>query len=102
MNKKSQANLIPGGTGAPRGLTPMRIGDVARMLGESEHVVRYWTNEFALYLRAPRSVGGQRFYSVEQVGVLRAIQHDLRVELYTIAGAKRQLRLAAERERRTG
>lgn len=81
----------------------LRIGDVVRLLGEKEHVVRWWQNQFGL---APETVhvteGGQCLYPPRAVMVLREIHRLLRVELYTVEGAKRQLRLAAERERKAG
>lgn len=72
-----------------------RIGDVARMLNEDTAVVRYWEQEFGAWLRPLRSKSGQRIYTVRCLETLREVHRLLRVELYTIEGAKRQLRLAA-------
>ena len=81
------------------------IGDVARMLGEPEHVLRFWQSEFGYALglgSVPRSRGKRRCYPPDTVATLREVQRLLRVELYTIAGAKRQLRLAADRVKAAG
>jgi DNA-binding transcriptional MerR regulator len=77
-----------------------RIGDAARFVGVDEHVIRYWCDEFSAEIRPHRSAKGQRWYGPEQIAKLRLIRELLHVELYTIAGAKRQLRLAREREQK--
>ncbi len=79
-----------------------RIGEIANWLQLELHVLRYWEEEFVLWLRVERSSKGQRIYNRRQAIILATIKELLYVELYTIEGAKRQLRLAAERERRTG
>jgi len=84
-----------GTTRADRAPSTLRVGDVARMLNEPTHVLRYWEDEFAKWLPIERH-RGQRLYSPRMLENLREIQRLLRVELYTIEGAKRQLRLAAE------
>ena len=80
----------------------LRIGDVARLIKETTVTVRWWQEEFCVFLRVDRSGSAQRVYSSRALETLREIQRLLRVELYTIAGAKRQLRLAAERQKGTG
>lgn len=79
-----------------------RIGDISRWLDVPTHVLRYWETEFAVHLPVERSKHGQRIYNRQQAVRLAVIKELLYVELYTIAGAKRQLRLAAEREREVG
>ena len=80
-----------------------RIGDIARWLDETTPTLRWWEQEFGGLLgRVERSKSGQRIYSRHNAVKFAVIQELLRVELYTIEGAKRQLRLAAERERQTG
>lgn len=81
-----------------------RIGEVAKWLGVATHAVRYWADEFAHFLpaRVGRSRSSHRVFTRKQALMLGVIRELLYVELYTIAGAKRQLRLAAERERQAG
>lgn len=78
-----------------------RIADAARMVGVAEHVLRYWCDEFKGYIRTPRSKSNQRWFTLDDVDKFKRVRELLYVELYTIAGAKRQLRLAAEREKNT-
>lgn len=76
-----------------------RLGEVARWLGVAPHAVRFWSDEFALFLPAQRNKSDHRVFSRKQALMLGVIRELLYTELYTIAGAKRQLRIAAERER---
>ena len=71
-----------------------RIGEVARWLNEPPYVLRFWETEFGWLLKAGRSKSSQRVYTRTHLAHFATIQHLLRVELYTIAGAKRQLELA--------
>jgi len=78
-----------------------RITEVARMLGEKPHVLRYWEQEFRIH--TTRSTRGQRVYSEHEVARLSYVRQLLRVELFTIAGAKRQLAAyVAERRSHAG
>lgn len=76
---------------------------IAAALGERRSSVDFWTRAFAAEI-GPTWDGADynRWYTPAQVAMLREIHRLVRVELYTIAGAKRQLRLAAEREREAG
>ncbi len=77
-----------------------RIGDVARWLGVKPQTVREWCVWFDIQtVRSSAEKQGQRVFSRKQALLLGVIRELLYVELYTVAGAKRQLRLAAERER---
>lgn len=79
-----------------------RIGEVARWLDVEPYVIRYWETEFGFWVRPERGrakneQSRQRIYSRRHLVMLATIRELLYVELYTIAGAKRQLRLANER-----
>lgn len=72
-----------------------RIGEVAHWLRVETFVVRYWQDEFGSELGGvERSKRGQRVFSRRQALTFGVIQTLLHTELYTIEGAKRQLRLA--------
>lgn len=90
--------------GLPSGRLRYRIGEVARWLGVDTHVVRFWEEQFGARYLGPleRTRSGQRVYSRRNAVALGAIRELLYVELYTIAGAKRQLRLADERAKVAG
>lgn len=75
-----------------------RIGEVAKLLGEPTHVIRYWESVFGIY--TTRNRGGQRVYAEQAVERLKRVRHLLRVELYTLEGAKRQLRITEEKATR--
>lgn len=66
-----------------------RIGAVAKLLGEPTHVIRFWQKQFGV--RDERSKKRQRVFSEATVCKLLLIQALLRVELYTISGAKLRL-----------
>lgn len=73
-----------------------RIGDIAKWLDVPAHVIRYWESEFTDALRPlERTKSGCRLYSRRHAAVFGAIKALLYTELYTIAGARRQLRLVA-------
>lgn len=69
-----------------------RIGDVARLVNEEPHVLRFWQDEFPVFLRTPRSSAGQRWYSRKELNRFKLLKFLLRTELYTIEGARRQLK----------
>lgn len=71
-------------------MTWLRIGEVCRQLDEEPHVLRFWESEF--HLRPNRIKGRQRVYTPEQLNKLRLIRWLLREELYTLDGARRQLK----------
>lgn len=66
-----------------------RIGEVAKMLGESTATLRFWQKEFSV--RDERSKKGQRVFSRTTVAKLFAIRHLLREWKFTIPGAKQRL-----------
>lgn len=72
---------------------PRKIGDVARELGVSPHVLRYWESEVPEL--APRKTrGAHRLYRPEDVALCRRLRALIREEGLTLAAARR--RLAAE------
>lgn len=63
------------------------IGEVSDLLDLEPHVLRYWESEFeALHPRKNRA--GRRVYTEDDIAVVRRIQHLLKEEKYTIAGAQ--------------
>jgi DNA-binding transcriptional MerR regulator len=71
-----------------------RISDVARVLDVNEYVIRYWSDIFNIH--PLRSQGAHRHFSPEQVETFKELYRLLRVELYTVKGAKRQLKKAKD------
>ncbi|HCN05823.1 MAG TPA: MerR family transcriptional regulator [Bacteroidetes bacterium] len=67
------------------------ITEVSKIIGEEQHVLRYWEREFP-QLRPQKNRAGNRVYTQRDLGVLRIIKRLLRQERYTVAGAKEYLR----------
>ncbi len=67
------------------------ITDVSKMIGEEQHVLRYWEREFP-QLRPRKNRAGNRVYGARDLEVLNVIKRLLREERYTVAGAKEYLR----------
>ena len=81
------------------------IGEVSDRTGLEAHVLRYWETEFE-QLKPRKNRAGRRIYTVEDIAVVERIQHLLRVEKYTIDGARQVLgrsdgihRLASDQRR---
>lgn len=67
------------------------ITEISRILGEEQHVLRYWEREFP-QLKPQKNRAGNRVYTTKDVAVLRVIKKLLREERYTVAGAKEYLK----------
>lgn len=67
-----------------------RIGDLAKQLDVEKFVIRFWEKEFAV--NTTRSIGGQRFYSQEDLDTFKHIKTLLYEQGFTIAGAKKHLK----------
>lgn len=70
--------------------TYFRIGEVSSLVGVEPHVLRYWESEFKS-IRPIKTPAGHRVYSKKDVEILRRIEGLLRVERFSIQGAKRAL-----------
>lgn len=69
-----------------------KIGEVARLLEVEPYTLRYWETEFE-QLRPSKTRTGQRSYQHHDIELLLAVKALLYDEMYTIAGARRQLKL---------
>lgn len=69
------------------------IGEVSRLLGIEAHTLRYWEKEFRDFLRPRRVANKNRVYGEEDIATLKTIHTLLNVEMFTIAGARRQMYL---------
>lgn len=67
-----------------------KIGEVAGLLDLEPYVLRYWETEFDV-LAPAKTDSGQRTYAVEDIELVNTIRHLLYDEMFTIAGARRQL-----------
>lgn len=71
--------------------TYFSIKEVATEIGESEPTIRYWEKEFH-ELKPRKTPGGTRFYTKENIELLKRIKFLLREQKLTIAGAKKRLK----------
>ena len=67
------------------------ITDVAKLIGEEQHVLRYWEREFP-QLRPQKNRAGNRVYTEKDLAVVQVIKKLLRDQRYTVAGAKEYLK----------
>ncbi|NBC00544.1 MAG: MerR family transcriptional regulator [Bacteroidetes bacterium] len=66
------------------------IGAVSDQLGLEPHVLRYWESEFE-ELSPAKDSAGRRVYRAEDIEMLERIHHLLKVEKYTLEGARQVL-----------
>lgn len=66
------------------------IGEVAKMLGIRQHVLRYWEDQFPM-LRPVKRSGGRRYYRPEDVRLVQTIDRLVHGEGYTLRGARQAI-----------
>ena len=69
-----------------------RIGEVAKLAGLETYVLRFWESEFPA-LRPGKSSTGQRLYRRREVEMVLRIKSLLYEQGFTIAGARKKLKL---------
>lgn len=69
------------------------ITEAATLIGEEQHVLRYWEREFP-QLRPQKNRAGNRVYTQRDLAVLMVIKQLLRDKRYTVAGAREHLKAA--------
>jgi DNA-binding transcriptional MerR regulator len=67
------------------------IGEVAEIIGVSRSLIRYWETEFD-HIRPQKNARGDRRYTKASIEQLKVIHELLRVQGFTIPGAKQALR----------
>ena len=67
------------------------IGEVARMLDVNPSLLRYWETEFSS-IRPHKNSKGTRYYTADDIALLKHIYHLSRDCGYTLDGIKEQLR----------
>lgn len=72
-----------------------KIGEVAKITGVKPYILRYWESEFP-HLRPTKGRSQHRLYRRKDVEDILRIKQLLYEEKFTIAGAKKVLRLEAE------
>ena len=67
------------------------ISQVNALTGVPKPTLRFWEKEFSAYLEPNRSPGNQRRYDEQDEETIRQINHLVKVEGYTLEGAKKKL-----------
>ena len=68
-----------------------KIGEVSKLIGVKQHVLRYWESEFPI-IRPQKSKTNQRLYRRKDVEAVIAIKHLLYDRKFTIEGARRHIK----------
>lgn len=69
-----------------------KIGDVAELLDVSQATLRYWESEFP-EIEPRRSATNRRYYTPEDIELLRTIYYLVKVRGLHVDAAKEQMRL---------
>ena len=72
-----------------------KIGEVSKIVGVEPYNIRYWESQFRM-IRPSKTKSRQRFYQRKDIEILLRIKKLLYEEGYTIAGAKKRLRVMAD------
>lgn len=67
------------------------IGEVSKLTGLKQYVLRYWETEFPL-LAPSKNRAGNRTYREKDIQLIRYIKHLLYDKRFTIEGAKQKLK----------
>ena len=74
-----------------------RIGEVGRLSGLEQYVLRYWESEFP-QLKPNKGKSGQRLYSKKDLDMVLRIKQLLYKEGYTISGARKKMNSKEDRD----
>ena len=72
------------------------ISQVNALTGVPKPTLRFWEKEFSEHLEPLRTSGNQRRYDEQTVDTIRRINHLVKVEGYTLEGAKKKLESTAQ------
>lgn len=68
------------------------ISEASEIVGVEPSTLRYWEKIFKTFLRPRKTSGKQRRYNYDDLNILIIIKYLLKVEKYTLDGAKRKLK----------
>ncbi len=71
------------------------IGEVARELGLTTSLIRFWETEFR-EINPKKNRKGNRVYTPKDIETLRKIQYLLKERKYTIKGAKERIQMESK------
>ena len=64
------------------------IGETSHILNIDQHVIRFWTTQFAEYIKPIRKAGLRRYYSKEDIKMLEQIKEQLYTRGLSIRGVQ--------------
>ena len=68
------------------------IGEVGKLLDVNPSLLRFWEKEFQLEV-SKKNKKGNRLFTVKEIEKINKIYHFVKVEGYTLEGAKKALKL---------
>ena len=68
------------------------IGEVSKLLNVNASLLRFWEKEFQLEV-SKKNKKGNRLFTVKEIEKINKIYHFVKVEGYTLEGAKKALKL---------
>ncbi|HOV22426.1 MAG TPA: MerR family transcriptional regulator [Candidatus Ratteibacteria bacterium] len=77
------------------------IGDVSKITGIPEHILRYWEGEFRI-LKPIRDQRGHRLYSEKDIEKIKNIKLLIYKEGYKIKGAKKKIKTKEDKKSKKG
>jgi DNA-binding transcriptional MerR regulator len=69
-----------------------RISEIASILGESESLIRFWSNEFPQFVKPDRNKRGVRLYTKGDLENLKKIHYLVKERGMTLTGAAKRMR----------
>lgn len=76
------------------------IGEVSKLLDVNPSLLRFWEKEFQLEV-SKKNKKGNRLFTVKEIEKINKIYHFVKVEGYTLDGAKKALKLKEEKQEKT-
>jgi DNA-binding transcriptional MerR regulator len=67
------------------------IGEVANMFDVNASLIRFWEKEFNSFLKPSKNKKGNRFYTPDDIEVLKLIYKLVKEEGFTLHGAKERI-----------
>ncbi len=64
------------------------IGEVAKLFGVNTSLIRFWEKEFSKWIKPHRAKSGIRYYTNEDIKEIRKVYNLVKIEGYTLQGAK--------------
>ena len=68
------------------------IGEVSKLLNVNPSLLRFWEKEFQLEV-SKKNKKGNRLFTVKEIEKINKIYHFVKVEGYTLEGAKKAIKL---------